>query len=113
VTGELELKQTRNGDQFRIHGTIVCVTVQGKLGRLAARVDRSTLPVVHSGDYLVWSVMDNDAEGSNRKTDFSTEFFLFDRTVAEAHCNVGVNVAPFYPVKGQLQVRDRTEQHMP
>lgn len=111
VTGELELKQTRNGEEFRIHGTMVCVTVQGNLGRLAARVDRSTLPVVHAGDYLVWSVMQNDAKGREGKPDYSTEFFLYDRTVAEAHCDVGVNVAPFYPVKGDLDVRNRTAQH--
>jgi hypothetical protein len=111
VTGELELKQTRNGDMFRIHGTMVCVTVQGTLARLAARVDRSTLPVVHPGDYLVWSVQDNDVGGHEQRPDLSTEFFLFDGHVAEAHCNVGVNVAPFYPVDGHLEVRDRTAKH--
>lgn len=111
VTGELELKQTRNGDVFRIHGTLVCVTVQGTLARLAARVDRSTLPVVHAGDYLVWSVQDNDVGDHEQRPDLSTEFFLFDGTVAQAHCDVGVNVSPFYPVDGHLEVRDRTAKH--
>ena len=111
VTGELELKQTRNGDMFRIHGTLFCVTVQGTLARLAARVDRSTLPVVRPGDYLVWSVQDNDLSGHEQRPDMSTEFFLYDGTVAQAHCDVGVNDGPFYPVEGHLEVRDRTAQH--
>ena len=116
VTGELELKQERNGQTFHIHGTILCVETAGTVARLAAKVDRSTLPVVIPGYYLVWSVMDNDVNDHERRPDFSTEFFLFDQnsqSVAASHCTSGVNVGPFYPVKGHLEVRDPSTETPP
>ena len=116
VTGELELKQERNGQMFRIHGTLLCVQTAGTVARLAAKVDRSTLPVVQPGFYLVWSVMDNDVKDHEQRPDFSTEFFLYDQfsqSVAMAHCATGVNVGPFYPVKGHLEVRDPSTEVPP
>jgi hypothetical protein len=52
--------------------------------------------------------MDNDINDHEQKKvpDSSTEFAKFDGTVAQAHCDVGVNVGPFYSVKGHLEVRD-------
>lgn len=116
VTGQLELKQARDGEMFRIHGTLLCVGTAGTVARLAAKVDRSTLPVVKSGYYLVWSVMDNDVNDHEQRPDFSTEFFLFDQngqSEATAHCSTGVNVGPFYPVKGHLEVRDASTETPP
>lgn len=116
VTGELEIKQTRNGEMFRVHGTVLCVETAGTVARLAAKVDQSTLAVVHPGFYLVWSVVDNDVNDHERRPDLSTEFFLFDNmnlNMAMAHCTSGDNVGPFYPVKGHLEVRDASTEIPP
>lgn len=110
VVGELELRQQRYDGEYHIHGTMLCVTATGSTARLAARVDRSDHPDVHPGQYLAWTVTDNDANDHDRRPDLSTQFFLYDQTVAQFHCDVGLNIGPQTPIRGHIEVRDATTE---
>lgn len=112
VFGELELKQQRAGAQYHIRGVMACITATGTTARLAARVVYSDQPNVQAGQYLAWTVVDNDVnDHDHHQPDLTTEFFLFDQVAAQLHCDSGFNLAPLYPIKGHLEVRDAaTEQ---
>lgn len=110
VFGELELKQQRNGQEFTIKGTVACLSTNGDAARLAARVDRTNHPDVHVGQYLAWSVVDNDVKDHDRKPDLTTEFYLFNQADAQAYCRTVLFAAPFYPVKGHLEVRNAASE---
>lgn len=110
VFGELELKQERNGQHYKIHGTMFCLTTDGDAARMAVRVDRSNHPDVDVGQYLGWSVVDNDVTHHEKNSDLSTEFYLFDAASAQAYCRTVLFAAPFYRVKGHIEVRNETSE---
>lgn len=103
VKGELEIQVDRNPRQ-NFHARIVCLTVVGNRGNLAAQVTRSNVSFVPPGSYLAWSVMDN-GEGRKSPPDLTSNFFLVDNQLAMAHCaNGGIN-PPMFPVEhGNIQV---------
>ena len=104
VTGELEETSEQEGGQ-RIHGNIVCFTIVGNTARLAARLEQSNVPFGPVGTYVVWTVIDN-GQGAHDPPDLTTDlFFGRSEALATTHCNVGYNLAPFYPsLRGNLQV---------
>ena len=103
VSGQFQLK-TEQANGGNIHGSIVCFTITGNTARLAGLVEKSTTPLAPEGTYLVWTVVDN-GEGKNDPPDATSDFFPTTLAGALFHCNVGFNLAPFFPVLGgNLQV---------
>lgn len=104
VSGELEEFSAQDGGQ-RVHATIACFTVVGNTARLAAKVDRSTVPFGPVGTYVIWTLVDN-GQGKSAPPDLTTDlFFGGDERIALFHCNAGVKLDPFFPsLRGNLQV---------
>ena len=96
---------TRGG--FVIHGEMHCFKIVGNRANLAARVEKSTNPNVHKGDYLTWRIEDNGS-GERRPPDRTTQIFLANKVDAESFCAFGGDATHlFFPVKGNLEIKDR------
>ena len=116
--GLMDLVQSLGSTRNVMKAETYCFTIVGNTGRMAARVTQSTTPDVVPGSYLIWTVMDNHPanDGDNKAKagksapDMSTAVFRVN-TAAEAdwHCLVGIDLAPFFPVKGAINVNDKSE----
>jgi hypothetical protein len=105
ISGELELLAGPAGGP-RLLGAIACARADGATGtaRLAARVERSTVPLAPVGGFLVWTVVDN-GEGARAAADLASELVpIVDPAVARGHCSAGL--LPLTVVEGgSIQVR--------
>lgn len=92
---------------FRIHASMYCFKVEGNRANLAARVETSTNPNVHEGDYLTWRIEDN-GNGERRPPDRTTQLFLLrNKADAQDFCAFGGDANHlFFPVKGNLKIHD-------
>ena len=104
VSGEFEEFSAQEGGQ-RVHARVHCFTVVGNMARLAALIEKSSVPFGPKGSYVIWTVVDN-GEGKKAAPDQSTDiFFGANQAVAEQHCRVGYNLAPYFSsIRGNLQV---------
>lgn len=93
---------------FVILGDMYCFKIVGNRANLAARVEKSTNPNVHRGDYLTWRIEDN-GNGERRPADRTTQLFLLKTQAdAESFCAFGGDAThPFFPVKGNLEIKDQ------
>jgi hypothetical protein len=104
VSGEFELV-TNQGDGFRLHGSVACVSLIGNIARLEGIVDQSTIPFVAVGSHMRWTVVDN-GEGSKAPPDQTSSF---RQTLNPAdygwHCAIGLDVLGLLDiVSGNIQV---------
>ena len=105
--GHFEIQQLVGSNQYRISGDVMCLAVVGTSARLAGHVAKSTNPDVRQGEFLVWSVLDNDA-GPKHSPDMSSDFFLAsERSVAQFHCDRGLTLPPMHAIKGRMEVRTK------
>jgi len=105
VSGNVVEVSRQEGGQ-RMEGSIFCFMIVGDTARMAALVEKSTVPFGPVGTYVVWTLVDN-GRGKGATPDETTDFF-FNGTQAQAqqHCDVGLpGIAPFFPsVGGKLEV---------
>ena len=105
VKGHFEIEQSAGAGEFHIIGDVMCLTVTGTSARLGGVVEKSTNPDVHPGEFLVWSLVDNDASPKH-SPDMSSDLFLeSDKAVAQFHCDNGLTLPPLHPVKGHFEVK--------
>ena len=114
IDGRLRLDVLFPQRPVAIEGEPVCFTVLGRTARLAARVTRTNSADLPMGSYVIWSVVDNHPNGESqaggRKPDASTVFAkVLTRAEATWHCDIGINIGPFYPVQGNLTVHPQGE----
>jgi hypothetical protein len=104
VSGEFNEFSAQDGGQ-RVHARIYCFTIVGNMARLAAQIEQTSVPFGPKGSYVVWTVFDN-GQGRRSAPDQSTDiFFGASQAIAEQHCRVGYNLAPYFSsVRGNLQV---------
>jgi hypothetical protein len=108
-SGEFELRSEQTEPPIRIHGSVTCFTIvptpEGGMARLAGIIEQSNFAGAPAGTYAIWTIIDT-GEGANSPPDLTSDFFApFPPAIAEAHCAVGFNLAPFIPVEGgNLQV---------
>lgn len=106
VSGHVVEVSRQQGGQ-RMRGKIFCFTIAGDTARVAALVEKSTVPFGPVGTYVVWTLVDN-GRGKRAHPDQTTDFF-FNGTQAQAqqHCDVGLReIAPLFPsIRGNLEVR--------
>ena len=101
VDGEFRMKLTRDGSREEFKGEVSCFTIVGNSARVSVRVERSDNPNVKPGQYLLFSVLDDDQspETKGRSPDRTSFFFRFDnQAAAEFHCAFGMNF-PTYPLR--------------
>lgn len=104
VRGEFEEFSGQEGGQ-RIHADVYCFTVIGNTARLAARIDQTNVSFGPKGSYVIWTVIDNGQGARTAPDETSDIFFGGTQAIADFHCNVGINLAPFFPsIRGNLQV---------
>ena len=112
VDGEFRMKLTRDGSREDFKGEVSCFTIVGNSARLSVRVERSNNPNVKPGQYLMFSVVDDDQtskERGNHSPDRTSFFFLAEKALAEYHCALGLNFAT-YPVRGKFELRPEPAQ---
>jgi hypothetical protein len=94
-------------DAFMIRGNMYCFKIERNRANLAARVEKSSNPNVHKGDYLVWRIEDNGS-GKRNPPDRTTQVFLADKAMADDYCATGGDLThPFFPVKDNLDIKDK------
>lgn len=97
----------RGTDAFTIRGDMYCFKIEANRANLAARVEKSSNPNVHEGDYLVWRIEDNGS-GERHAPDQTTQIFLANKAMADDYCATGGDLThPFFPVKGDLDIKDK------
>ena len=113
VDGEFEMSLMRRGTREQFKGEIACFTVVGTDAHISARVERSSNPDVRVGDYLIFTVRDNDQVHGKGKPapDQTSFFFLGNESLARIHCAVGLNVAMYPVVHGHFELRPETSGH--
>ena len=107
IDGEFRMRLTRNGNPERFSGEVSCFGIVANTAHVSVRVERSTNPDVKTGDYLIFTVQDNDQpEKSKGKhpLDKTSFFFLGDESLANLHCTLGLNVAMYPVVDGQFEL---------
>lgn len=104
VSGELNEFSAQDGGQH-IHARVYCFTVVGNMARLAAQIEKTNVPFGPKGSYVVWTVFDNGQGRRSAPDQTSDIFFGATQAIAEQHCKVGFNLAPYFSsVRGNLQV---------
>jgi hypothetical protein len=103
-SGEFQLKSAQDGG-LAIHGNVICFKiVADRVAWLGGVVEHSNTPLAPPGTEVIWTVIDN-GEGANDPPDLTSDFFTSVPVLTQAHCTVGLNLAPFLPVlSGNLQV---------
>jgi hypothetical protein len=96
-----------DGTTQRFRGTVSCFTIDGTDARISVKVERSENPNVRPGDYLTFTVQDNNqpfTRKAKKTPDQTSFFFLADSALAQHHCDFGLNLT-MYPVqKGQIEL---------
>jgi hypothetical protein len=106
VDGEFRMKLRRDGASEEFKGEVSCFTIAGNSARLSVKVERSDNPNVKRGQYLMFTVVDDDQgpkERGNHSPDLTSFFFLGEQVTAEFHCAMGINFST-YPVKGKFEL---------
>ena len=107
VDGEFRMTLMRDGSREHFKGEVSCFSIAGNSARVSVRVERSDNPNVKRGQYLLFTVIDDDQSPKTKGTspDRTSFFFRFDsEAAAETHCTFGMNFATYPLRRGHFEL---------
>ena len=107
VDGEFKMSLIRDGQRESYKGEVFCFGLVGNTAHVSVKVVRSGNPNVLPGQYLMFTVVDDDQSGperGNHSPDLTSFFFRTDAAaIAEVNCDFG-NSLRMYPVRGKFEL---------
>jgi hypothetical protein len=93
-----------NDERLVVHGSTVCLGIDGKSARIGGEVTQTSDPVVDPvGTPVIWTVVDN-GEGANDPPDQTSELIKVNSAQRAFHCATGFILPLFSEQHGNVQV---------